>query len=178
VYDPATNGFTNVQSMAVGRWYPTTTVLGDGRVMAFSGLDVNGSTTQAIQFYTNGTGWSSAVSAGWTPPLYPRMTVLPNGKVFYSGPGPNSALFDPATFSWTQNYAKTKYGSSRGYGTTVLLPLTPANNYTPQIMIMGGASPSTDTTEIIDLSQPTPAWTYGPTMSQHRIEMNAVILPT
>jgi len=178
VYDPATNGFTNVQSMAVGRWYPTTTVLGDGRVMAFSGLDVNGSTTQAIQFYTNGTGWSSAVSAGWTPPLYPRMTVLPNGKVFYSGPGPNSAVFDPASFLWTQNYAKTKYGSSRGYGTTVLLPLTPANNYTPQIMIMGGASPSTDTTEIIDLSQPTPAWTYGPTMSQHRIEMNAVILPT
>src|SRR6266852_802508 len=47
VYDPATNGFTNVQSMAVGRWYPTATMLGDGRVMAFSGLDVNGGTTPA-----------------------------------------------------------------------------------------------------------------------------------
>jgi len=177
VYDPATNGFTNTQSMAVGRWYPTTTVLGDGRVMAFSGLDVNGSTTQAIQFYSS-SGWSSPVSAGWTPPLYPRMTVLPNGKVFYSGPGPNSAVFDPATSLWTQNYAKTKYGASRGYGTTVLLPLTPANNYAAKVMIMGGASPSTDTTEIIDLSQPTPAWGFGPAMSQHRIEMNAVILPT
>jgi len=26
VYDPATNSFTNVQSMSVGRWYPTATV--------------------------------------------------------------------------------------------------------------------------------------------------------
>lgn len=180
VYDPATNSFTNVQPMAVGRWYPTTTVLGDGRVMAFSGLDVNGSTTRAVEFFTAGTTptWSSPVNAPWTPPLYPRMTLLPNGKVFYSGPGAGSALFDPATQTWTQNVAITKYGGSRNYGTTVLLPLTPANSFKPSVMIMGGASPSTATTEIIDLSQPTPAWTFGPSMSQPRIEMSAVILPS
>jgi uncharacterized membrane protein len=178
VYDLATNGFTNVQSMAVGRWYPTTTVLGDGRVMAFSGLDVNGGTTRAVEFYTSGTGWSSPVNAPWTPPLYPRMTLLPNGKVFYSGPGAGSALFDPATLTWTQNVAQTKYGGSRSYGTTVLLPLTPANSYKPTVMIMGGANPSTATTEIIDLSQATPAWAFGPSMSQPRIEMSAVVLPS
>src|SRR5439155_6421777 len=46
--------------------------------------------------------------------------------------------------------------------------------------IMGGgnSSTATDTTEIIDLSATTPAWQWGPSMSQHRIEMNAVILPT
>jgi hypothetical protein len=178
VYDPATNSFTNVQSMAVGRWYPTTTVLGDGRVMAFSGLDVNGSTTRAVEFFTAGTGWSSPVNAPWTPPLYPRLTLLPNGKVYYSGAGANSALFDPSTLTWTQNVAQTKYGGSRNYGTTVLLPLTPANNYAPKVMIMGGASPSTASTEIIDLSLPTPAWAFGPSMSQPRIEMNAVVLPS
>jgi len=178
VYDPATGSFTNVQSMAVGRWYPTATMLGDGRVMAFSGLDVNGSTTKAVEFFTPGTGWSSPVNAPWTPPLYPRMNLLPDGKVFYSGPGPNSVMFDPSTQTWTQNFAKTKYGGSRGYGTSVLLPLTPANNYSPSVMILGGANPSTATTEIIDLSQPTPAWQFGPSMSQPRIEMSAVILPT
>src|SRR5881394_529008 len=72
-YDPATNSFTNVQPMAVGRWYPTATAMGDGRVMAFSGLDVNGSTTPVVQFFTTGAGWSGPVSAPWTPPLYPRM---------------------------------------------------------------------------------------------------------
>jgi hypothetical protein len=178
VYDPATNSFSNVQSMAVGRWYPTATVMGDGRVMAFSGLDINGGTTPAVQFFTAASGWSSVVNAPWTPPLYPRMTLLPNGKVFYSGPGASSALFDPVAQTWALNVAHTKYGGSRGYGTTVLLPLTPANNYTPSVMIMGGASPSTATTEIIDLSQPTPTWNFGPSMSQPRIEMDATILPT
>src|SRR5215213_5374095 len=38
IFDPATSTFTDVQNMAHGRWYPTVTVLGDGRVMTFSGL--------------------------------------------------------------------------------------------------------------------------------------------
>ena len=177
-YNPATNLFSNVQSMAVGRWYPTSTALGDGRQMLFSGLDVNGATTPAIQFFTAATGWSSPVNAPWIPPLYPRMTLLPNGTVFYSGPGASSALFDPASQNWSLNQAQTNYGGYRGYGTTVLLPMTPANNYVPKIMIMGGANPSTSTTEIIDMSQLVPAWSFGPPMSQPRIEMNATILPS
>ena len=136
VYNPATNVFSNVQSMAVGRWYPTSTVLGDGQQMLFSGLDVNGATTPAVQFFTAATGWSAPVNAPWIPPLYPRMTLLPNGTVFYSGPGASSALFDPASQNWTMNLAQTNYGGYRGYGTTVLLPLTPANNYVPKVMIM------------------------------------------
>ena len=35
-YDPSTGQFTDLQSMAHGRWYPTATTLGDGTVMAFS----------------------------------------------------------------------------------------------------------------------------------------------
>jgi hypothetical protein len=42
---------------------------------------------------------------------------------------------------------------------------------------MGGHSPATNTSEIIDMAAPTPAWQSGPNMSQARIEMNAVILP-
>src|SRR5205814_1911174 len=69
------------------------------------------------------------------------------------------------------------YHGTRTYGTSILLPLTPANNYTPKVLIMGGGSPSTNTSEIIDLSAATPKWVYGPNMSQPRIEMNATILP-
>ena len=46
------------------------------------------------------------------------------------------------------------------------------------MIIMGGANPSTATTEVIDLSAASPAWAFGPSMSQPRIEMNAVMLPT
>src|SRR5438046_775897 len=38
-FDPATGNFTDAQNMAHGRWYPTATTLGDGRVMVFSGLN-------------------------------------------------------------------------------------------------------------------------------------------
>jgi hypothetical protein len=176
-YDPSTNTFTNQQSMAHGRWYPTGTVLGDGRIMIFSGLDETGSTNTSVEFYTVGSGWSSPFSAPWTPPLYPRMHLLPNGKVFYSGSTTGSSLFNPATTTWTTNVAFTNYSGTRTYGSSVLLPLTPANSYTPKVMIFGGGNPSTNTTEIIDLSAATPKWVYGPNMSQPRIEMDATILP-
>jgi PKD repeat protein len=177
VFDPATHTFTDVQNMAHGRWYPTVTTLGDGRVMTFSGLSETGGTNSTVEIYTLGSGWSQEHPAGWTPPLYPRMHLSTDGRVFYAGSGPDSRFFNPATNTWTAVVANTNYTGARGYGTSVLLPLTPANGYRPRVMIFGGASPATATTEIIDLSAPSPAWQYGPSMSQPRIQMSATILP-
>ena len=177
IFNPATNTFSNTQNMAHGRWYPTLVTLGDGRVMTFSGLNETGGTNTAVEFYTMGLGWSTQYSAPWTPDLYPRLHLLPNGKVFYSGAQTTSKVFDPSTTTWNTNVATTNYSGTRTYGTSVLLPLTPANNYDPKVIIMGGGNPATNTTEIIDLGASTPAWKYGPNMSEARIEMNAVILP-
>jgi len=179
LFDPATNTFDDVQNMAHGRWYPTVLTLGDGRIMTFSGfLETGAGTNTTVEFYTVGSGWSPPFTAPFTPDLYPRLHLLPNGKVFYSGPSPVSQLFDPSTKTWTLNVASTNYGSTRSYGSSVLLGLTPANNYDPVILIMGGNSPATATTETIDMGSSNPAWQLGPSMSQARIEMNAVILPS
>ena len=177
VFDPASNTFSNVQNMAHGRWYPTVLTLGDGRVMTFSGLNETGGTNTAVEFYTVGSGWSQEYPASWTPDLYPRLHLLPSGKVFYSGAETTSKLFDPSTTTWNTNVATTIYSGTRTYGTSVLLPLSPVNNYDAKVIIMGGHSPATNTSEIIDMAAPTPAWQSGPNMSQARIEMNAVILP-
>jgi galactose oxidase-like protein/IPT/TIG domain-containing protein/glyoxal oxidase-like protein len=177
LFDPATNTFTAVQSMAHGRWYPSVTLLSDGRVMTFSGYSETGPTNSTVEFYTVGSGWSSPISAGWTPPLYPRLHLLPNGNVFYSGSTSTSLMFNPSNNSWT-TVANTNLGSTRLYGSSVLLPLTPANSYDPKVLILGGGNPATATTELIDLGAPSPAWTWGPDMTQPRIEMDAVILPT
>ena len=58
IFDPSTNTFTDVQNMAHGRWYPTVTTLGDGRVMTFSGANETGATDKAVEIYIVGLGWS------------------------------------------------------------------------------------------------------------------------
>jgi Domain of unknown function (DUF1929)/Legume lectin domain/PKD domain/Abnormal spindle-like microcephaly-assoc'd, ASPM-SPD-2-Hydin/Quinohemoprotein amine dehydrogenase, alpha subunit domain III len=180
IYNPAAvspkPNYVDMEDMAHGRWYPTSTVLGDGRVLIFSGLDEKGATNSQTEIYTVGAGWAPPVMAPWTPPLYPRMHVLPNGKVFYSGSTTQSRIFDPVANAWSGVIATTIYGGTRTYGSSVLLPLNPPN-YVPKVIIFGGGNPATATTEIIDLSVPTPAWTKGPAMSAPRIEMNATILP-
>jgi hypothetical protein len=177
VFDPVTSTFTDVENMAHGRWYPTVTTLGDGRVMTFSGLREIGGTNATVEIYTMGSGWSPEYPAGWTPPLYPRMHLNTDGRVFYAGPTRGSRFFDPTTKTWTAAVAAANHGLTRSYGTSVLLPLWPSDGYRPRVMIFGGGGPATDTTEIIDLSAATPAWQYGPPMSQPRVQMNATILP-
>jgi hypothetical protein len=145
--------------------------------MTFSGLTETGATNTAVEIFTPGSGWSAESPAGWTPPLYPRMHLLPDGRVFYSGSGRGSRIFNPATKAWTAVIATMNYANSRTYGTSVLLPLSAADNYRARVMILGGGNPSTPTTELIDPLAPTPAWSFGPSMSQPRIEMNATILP-
>jgi Domain of unknown function (DUF1929) len=184
-YDPSTGVFTDQADMAAGRWYPTATVLSDGTVMAFSGSETRGVTNETAEIFSpdSGTGsWTSPVTANWVPPLYPRLHLLPDGSIFYSGSSATSEFYDLTTQTWTE-CCTTNYGTDRVYGSSVLLPLTPANGYAPKVMILGGGefddtTLATNTTELIDLSVTNPQWTWGPNMSQARISMNATILPT
>ncbi|RPH71651.1 MAG: DUF1929 domain-containing protein, partial [Myxococcaceae bacterium] len=180
-FDPVTNQWVQSQNMVDGRWYATATTLADGRVMAFSGLRQTGGTSNTVEIYdlqNAGPGWLSPVAAPFTPPLYPRLSVLPNGRVFYSGQGSGGTnstawIFDPVPRTWTASTAITR---NRSYGTSVILPLLPPA-YTPRVMNFGGGNPATSTTEIIDLSVASPVWTPGPNMSTGRIQLDAVILP-
>ena len=192
VYDPATGQFSDVAQMARGRWYPTVTTLGDGRVLTFSGSRDTGGTNTSVEIYTPGPAgapgsWSPEYAAGWTPPLYPRMHLVTDGRVFFAGSHAASRFFDPSTNTWTGVVATTEFGATRRYGTSVLLPLTPEDGYRSRVMIFGGANPATKTTEIIDLSATPLQWKSGlnannvpdggPDMSQPRVQMNATILP-
>ena len=182
IFNTATGQYVQSQNMHDGRWYGTATALGDGRIMAMSGLTQSGGTSQTIEIYylrNAGARWGAPSSVPFSPPLYPRVALLPNGKVFYTGQGSGSAntngwMFDPTTGNWTVSVATTM---NRTYGSSVLLPLLPPS-YTPRVMNFGGGSPATASTEIIDLSAASPSWAPGPSMSTGRIQMNAILLPT
>ena len=182
--NPTKMQFVQSQNMVDGRWYATSTALGDGRIMTFSGLNLSGGTNNTVEIYdvkSAGTGWTSPTAAPFSPPLYPRLMLLPGGRVFYTGHGSGGSSGNGWTFEpskppgqqWTMSAATTQ---DRSYGSAVLLPLLPPS-YTPRVMNFGGGSPATRSTEIIDLSAPSPGWVPGPDMSTGRIQMDAVLLP-
>jgi hypothetical protein len=173
-FNPSTEKFVSLPKMSGGRWYPSAVVLGNGSVLVYSGLNTSLNTT--VQIWT-GKAWTAAGTAFTSMPLYPRQHLLPDGKVFESGSNRDSQLYDPKTHAFT-SVATTIFGGTRDYGSSVLLPLTPAGGFKPKVMIMGGGAPAaTATTELIDLSVPSPKWVAGPPMSKGRIQMNATILP-
>jgi galactose oxidase len=175
-FDPTTETFTDAAQMNGGRWYPTGTVLGNGSVLVVSGLTNTSSTVNtSVQIWVSG-NWTSAGTIFAGVPLYPRQHLLPNGQVFECGANRDSKMFDPATNSWFE-VATTNFTANRDYGTSVLLPLTSANGFKPRVMILGGANPATNTTELIDLTVSQPLWVNGPTMAHARIQLNATILP-
>src|SRR2546428_5301909 len=64
IFDPVTERFIQAQDMAHGRWYPTTTALGDGRTSTFSGLTEtygSGDINNTVEIYS--------VPAGWGPQM-------------------------------------------------------------------------------------------------------------
>jgi hypothetical protein len=191
-YNPITGIFSLKTSMKEGRWYPTAIVLSDGTVMAFSGNDEAPDNNNTAEIFTPDPGggpgsWSGQFADPlFTPPLYPRLHLLPDGRVFYSGFDQTllSRFFDVSTKTWS-TCCHTVSNSIRVYGTSVLLPLSPANNYKARVIIMGGGqfdtvTHSTKTTETIDFDQSmlAPHWSSGPDMSQPRIQLNATILPS
>jgi len=186
IFDVATNTFVPQLPMANGRWYPMVTELADGRMMVDSGWDQI-AMNSTVEIFTPGVGWSIEYPMGWTPPFYMRQHVLPNGKVFYGAPETESRYFDPATASkrnsgwthaaWTQ-YGKAPNQYDREYGSSVLLGLSPDDDYRPRVVIMGGNRTNpTDTTETIDLSETNPEWQWGPKLDQPRVRMSETLLP-
>jgi galactose oxidase len=175
-FDPTSETFFDTAPMSGGRWYPTGTVLGNGTVLVVSGLTNTSSTVNTtVQIWVSG-NWTPAGTIFAGVPLYPRQHLLPSGKVFECGANRDSKMFDPATNTWFE-VATTNFAANRDYGTSVLLPLTPANGFKPRVMILGGANPATNTTELIDLSVAVPQWVNGPNMARARIQLNATILP-
>lgn len=169
--------FTEGDEMAEGRWYPTNTVLGDGRTVTISGRTRTGAVSKTIEIFDPATGsWSPTYKIPFTPKLYPWGHLLPNGKVIYVGPDATSRMLDPDKLTW--NTVAVRSGGIRTYGSSVLLPLRPENDYAANVLIMGGHKPATKKAERIDLSKPAPTWQSVQSMAYARINLNSTLLPT
>jgi len=172
IFEAGTGTWSQVQAMHRGRWYPTTTTLANGLVVALAGKDQDGQIVETPEVWT-GTAWRLLPGATRSLPYYPRTFVAPNGLLFYAGELQSSAYLDPRdSGSWIP-VASSLYGR-RDYGSAVM--------YRPgKVIILGGSDPPdgapTATAEVIDLSDPAPSWRYTAAMSFPRRQFNATLLP-
>ncbi|HEY6293847.1 MAG TPA: galactose oxidase-like domain-containing protein [Terriglobia bacterium] len=180
LYDPTTNGWTQGPTMSYYRWYPTNLELGDGTTLIASGKDDNGDIVYEMEEYNYETNTltvlpASADMSTANTYIYPRMVLMPSGKVFMGGMYAQSMVFTPATNSWV-NGPTLNFGQ-RIYGAMVLLPGL------QKVMQVGGdpdesqAGNATNTVEEIDFSKPTPVWSYVASMNEPRQNENLVLLP-
>jgi hypothetical protein len=166
VFDPAAiaghhheNPWKDAPDMGGGRWYPTLVTLPDGRVMTSSGTGddpVLLGTNPAIEvFSADGPGaWTYAGDQPEMPPGYPRMHLLPNGRVLCVTPMSGQCrTWNPASLGW----GDIAFGPGPeyvGYNTTsVLLPLLPADGYRARVLVAGAAQP-----RVLDLGNPGAGW--------------------
>ena len=174
-FDPTSEQWTRLQSMtAGGRWYPTLTTLGDGRVFTVSGGP------NRAEIYSSVTGWSQLPQQnGW--PLFPHVFLQRNGHVFFSGGNvfANPVGLLPGSLNLTTN-AFTNVGipgtfdqNHRDHCASVMLP--PVQDQ--RVMILGGGDPAIDKVHIIDLKAGSPAYVQAASMHHARYHVNAVLLP-
>ncbi|WP_415282130.1 galactose oxidase-like domain-containing protein [Candidatus Nitrososphaera sp. FF02] len=169
IYEVDSNNFRRIASMSHGRWYPTQVQLADGRVLVVGGWDEYGVVNKLTEIfdpatetwsvlydpnstatYCVGEGEDPLVVPGAGQPcygpgvspnvlLYPRMHLMPNGLVAVCGQSKTLRTFNPATGVW-KFAGNMLFGATRGYGTSVLLPLQNTTSELGSILIFGGTA--------------------------------------
>jgi len=184
VFDAATDGFRTVAEMQEPRWYPSLVTLADGRVLVASGVrrafgtfmspEASFSQVRLTELYSpRDEDWVDGGTSDWSFPLYPRLHLLPDGKVFYGGAGqswnPAGETADQATWGLRRVYDAAKrrwqildharYGVRSG-AASVMLRLEPPYNQA-EILVAGGTLGSTPGTWAATTLSEIIRWTPG-----------------
>jgi galactose oxidase-like protein len=192
IFDFATEQWSFAATMAQGRWYPTLIPLGDGTILAASGLGEHGNDQPktTLELYSAATNsWRTRQLAPGFPglPLYAHLFLLADGRVFFSGGRMDDPLEvaaclldltdDPVSAITVPDLLAP---DMRNQSASVLLP--PAQDQ--RVMIVGGGpvgipnkTDATDAVSIVDLTAPNPVYQAGTPIGLPRLHLNAVLLP-
>lgn len=167
IYDPASNKWTAIEDTKGGRWYPTAVTLPDGGVLVSFGSTKEGKVNHTQQVWKDG-HWRDVTVEFGDAPLYPRMHVVPDDRVFFAGPNALTQFFDPGADKWTPlSDRKNKF---RDYAPSVLYD-------EGKILFIGGGNAPTKAAEVLDLNAAMPAWKPTEDMNLARRQHNATLLP-
>ncbi|GHB70955.1 kelch motif-containing protein [Streptomyces umbrinus] len=186
-FDPVAEKYIKVDPMNEARWYPTLTTLSDGKILSLSGLDEIGQLVPGKnEVYDPKTKKWTYTKGVRQFPTYPAISLMQNGKLFYSGAnagyGPDDVGRDPGIWDLKTN----KFNKLKGMSDpklletagTVLLPPAQDEKY----MVIGGggvgeSERSSKKTRIIDLLADDPKFVDGPELEKGTRYPQYSILP-
>ncbi|WP_405457090.1 DUF1929 domain-containing protein [Streptomyces sp. NBC_00101] len=185
-FDALAEKYIRVDPMRKARWYPTLVGLGDGRVLAVSGLDDVGEILAGdTEIYDQRTGkWSKGPFRYF--PTYPALFLTQGGKLFYPGANAGYGPADKGRAAGLWDLRKNTFKAVGGLTdydateTAASLMLPPVQDQ--KVMILGGggvgeSKVSTARTAIVDLKEKTPVFRSGPDLPQGTRYLNSVIMP-
>lgn len=168
-FSAATTSWSSGPAMARGRWYPTSTVMGNGDVVILAGTDQDSLDVTIPEVWSNGTVRSLS-DADLRLPWYPRDFLAPDGTLYTAGPTVQTRFLSvDGNGSW-KNGPRHLYDKTRSYGSAVM--------YDDGKILYAGGGLTTNTVEVIDLDEASPAWHYTSPMAFARRHLNVTVLPT
>ena len=166
IYNPPAGTWAKSGAMAQARWYPSTLTLGDGRLVTMGGSITPTTYATIPEIYNPATGiWTQIGNASTNPSaigLYPKIHLLPNGKVFWTYQGGRSRVLDVNSGVWTD----ASSNNAPGAFTSV--------QYRPGKIMESGSGQGT---AVIDMNQASPAWRVTQPMAYSRYNQNLTVLP-
>ena len=204
IFDPASSTWAEIDPMAYRRWYPSLVTLPDNRLFVAGGVErliynTSGLNVAQSEIFDPATGkWTENGPTGETSlPLFARLHLLPNGKVFYDATGQMwspagqavdeaqwnfQKWYDPASNSWT-DLGPAPLGARSG-SFSAMLPLKPPYDRADIVIAGGtlGTSPGSyvanDLTELLTVTDAGLERELGPPLNNRRWYSSGVVLPS
>jgi hypothetical protein len=169
LFSGGTNQWTSSGVMARGRWYPTTTTMGNGDVVILAGTDEDEISVPIPEVWSNGT-IRQLTGAEQPLPWYPRAFLTPDGEIFVAGPAPKTRFLTVAGSGHWRLGPAPLFTEGRDYGAAVM--------YDDGKILYAGGGSTTNTAEVTDLNQVDPHWSWTSPMAFARRHHNLTALPT
>ena len=165
IFNPASETWSRTTAMANSRYYPTSTTLPDGRVIAMGG----GADHQEIFDPATNT-WTELQGGLFDGGFYPRMFVTTTGLLLKAGQTVFTSTFNLGTELWS-NIAVANFsleGGTAMYRPDKILKVG-GNNY-PELESVSGV-------EVLDMGDASPTWRLVQSTAWPRRRPTIVMLP-
>jgi hypothetical protein len=189
IFDPKTNTWSKLAPMTDSRWYPTATLLGDGRVFVMGGDNLvqkqagvphpfyDSSVPTLPEIYNPVTNtWTDLTAAKLNSPWYPFIFQLSDGRILDAGPDTVTRTITPAAGVWQNLGANSPFD---GMSAVMYRPdkIMKAGSWADPDFKGALAYASSARTAVLDLTQPTVQWRETAPMNNARSYQNLTLLP-